>query len=343
MDFKDLQKRYEESLMEEKNIELDKNSDLIKNFISHCKSIGINIEKSNIDYIQTIGIVAEYANIVSLLNSKLIPDKEGLLNTKTLEEELTKKNFEGYYYAHNYMVMASNYYRRGYSKFANFAPRFIEKFWKYNQSDNDLFLSIEEDRVRINVDNRMYMEFDTWFGASFKRDIENIPDGTVKMHSPLTLSDFELDFFFGGNYSLDIYWYTKIEGNKKIKVFQSEEFKTADKKITLNSIVYYPVRYVHAEYDIEKKCFRHFDGAIHFYLESEYYQRRDSDFNFNQKSDFKLKTLSKKLFKINGNISVEDWIELSSQFMTKNPLVFEYFEGHYPENIQDMLEKLHKI
>ncbi len=337
---KDIQKLYVENLMKEKNKELENNSDLINSFISHCNSIGINIQKKNIDYIQAIGIVAEYPKIVSLLNTKLIADKEDLINTKILEKELSKKNFKGYYYGENYLVMASNYFRRGHSKYSNFAPQFLDKFWEYKSPKNEVFLSIEEDRVRINVDNRMYMEFDTWFGAKFKRDIENIPDGIVKMHTPLTLSNFEVDFLFGGNYSLDIYWYTKTEDNKKIKVFQSEEFRTEDTKIKINSIDYYPVRYVHAEYDVEKKCFRHFDGAIHFYLEDEYFRRRDSDFNFNQKSDYKLKTLSKKLFKINGEIMIDDWIELSSQFMTKNPLVFEYFEGHYPENVQDYLEKM---
>lgn len=338
-----IQKHYEENLMKERNEELEKDSDLINRFISYCNSIGINIQKKDIDYVQAIGIIAEFPKIVSLLNPKLIADKENLTNTKILEKELSKKHFEGYYFGENFMVMASNYFRRGYSKHANFAPNFLKKFWKYNQPNNDIFLSIEEDRVRINVDNRMNMEFDTWFGAKFQKDIENIPDGIVKMHTPLNLTNFEIDFLFGGNYSLDIYWYTKNEQNRKIKVFQSEEFKIDDKKVKIDSIEYYPVRYVHAEYDIEKKCFRHFDGAIHFYLRNEYFQRRDSDLNFNQKSDYQIKTLSKKLFKINGEITIDDWIELCSQFMTENPLVFEYFEGHYPANIQDMLKKLNKI
>lgn len=37
---------------------------------------------------------------------------------------------------------------------------------------------------------------------------------------------------------------------------------------------------------------------------------------------------------------VETWIEFSSHFLTGNPLVFEYFEGKYPDYINEMLEKV---
>ena len=99
------------------------------------------------------------------------------------------------------------------------------------------------------------------------------------------------------------------------------------------------MRYAHAEFDLEQNYFRHFDGAIHFYTQEEYYDRRDSDFNYNSKNDVKIKTLSEKIFKFNGKIGIEFWIEFLGHFMTGNPLVIEYFEGKYPEHIENIIRK----
>ena len=126
----------------------------------------------------------------------------------------------------------------------------------------------------------------------------------------------------------------------RIKSFQAEEFKTEKIKITKEGFTYYPVRYVHAEFDLDKNHFRHFDGAIHFYTEEEYYARRKSDFNYNAKNSTHIKTLSEKLFKLNGVVSIEQWIEFTGHFLTGNSLVFEYFEGKYPDAISEILEKV---
>lgn len=179
------------------------------------------------------------------------------------------------------------------------------------------------------------MEKDTCYGAKFDRDIGSISDGIVKLRPPLNVEDYLTSFFFSDSYSLDIKWASK----ERIKSFQAEEFKTDKIKIFRDGVVYFPVRYIHAEYDLDKENFRHFDGAIHFYTETEYYSRRDSDFNYNNKSQSQIKTLSEKLFKMNGQIDVTTWIEFTSHFMTGNPLVFEYFEGKYPKHIDEMLEK----
>jgi hypothetical protein len=87
--------------------------------------------------------------------------------------------------------------------------------------------------------------------------------------------------------------------------------------------------------------FRHFDGAVHYYTEDEYLNRRDSDFNFNTKSLLCIKPYSEKLFKFNGNISVDMWVEFCSHFYAANPLVIEYFSGSYPEYVNDWY-RLHR-
>ncbi len=56
-----------------------------------------------------------------------------------------------------------------------------------------------------------------------------------------------------------------------------------------------------------------------------------------------IKPMSKKMFKLNGAINVDDWVELSSHFFSANPLMFEYFNGEYPDHIVNILEKLRAL
>ncbi len=124
-------------------------------------------------------------------------------------------------------------------------------------------------------------------------------------------------------------------------MFQAADFKSAKSKIIRNGQEFYPVRYLHAEFDINEGTFRHFDGSIHFYTDRDYYERRDSDFNYIHKNNPQHKAHSHKLFKVNGQLEVEDWIELASQFLTGNPLIFEYFEGKLPDRIIDIVESIY--
>lgn len=324
-------------LIEEQKRELAENSVLIKNFLLHCKRKGILISEIDIEYIQTIGIVATYPNIVSLLNNKIQPDKEELVSFKVLESEFTQKQFaSGYLISEMFMAMANSYFRRNHYEKNAFAPRFIELYWNYNSEENEKYISLDFNRVRINVDNRMLLELDTWYGAKYNQNISEIQDGIVKLIPPIGFDELDIEFLFGNVHSLNIKWYTK----DNIKIFQAEEFKNIKSKIIKNGTEYFPAKYIHAEYDLRSGIFRHFDGAIHFYTENEYLQRRETDFNHNKKNDLQIKTLSQKLFKVNGKIQINDWVELTSHFLVGNPLIFEYFEGKLPDRIIEIINVL---
>lgn len=333
----DILKSYQQQQAEERRNELEKNSSLIHSFIDFCEKKQILLTKDDFDYIQTIGIVASYPNIVHLLNDKVSIDKEELVEMGVLEKEFKTERFtSGYFYSDNYMVMAHPYFRRGHNQNNNFAPKFIDIFWKYNSENIQKYIAIDSDKVRINIDNWLYFERDTWYGAKYKKAISEIEDGIVKLRPPLGLSPFDIKFFFGNTYSLDIKWSSK----NGIKSFQAEEFKEDSSEIIKNGTKYFPVKYLHAEFDTNSETFRHFDGAIHFYTKDEYYQRREGDFNYNKKNSSQQKAISQKLFKVNGNVLIDDWTELTSHYLSGNPLIFEYFEGKLPEYILDTLEKI---
>lgn len=338
----DENKDYIQSLRDIETEELLKNSTLIEEFTLFCANRGIILTAKNFSYIQIIGIVATYPNILSFLNPNIVFDKEQLVSCDLLNSNLEKRRLvNGYYFATNYMVMAHPYFRRGLNEFNNWAPSFIDLFWWLKIIKSKLYIAIDFNRVRINVDNSMYCERDAWFGAAFDKKINQIPNGITNYISPRYLNSFYIKFFFNNAYSLIISWNTKNE----IKTFQAEEYKTEDVKFKLEGQDHfiYPVRYIHAEFDLQKNCFRHFDGAVHLYNELDYYQMRDSDFNNNSKHKKQIKADSRKLFKMNGNIDIETWVLYTSHFFTGNPLIIEYFEGKYPKHITEMLQKVREI
>ena len=326
-------------LAEEKASELSKHKDLIAAFIEFCKEYEIDLKTTNFDYHQGLGILCNSKDIALKINPSIKLDKEGLVNFGKLINSFEKKPFYvGSLYGENYILFASPYFRRGFAKHNNFAPRFIDHFWKQNFQDNEVSIAIDLDRERIDTEGPILIEEDTWYGGKFSEEVASIKDGVNHLRPPQYLDDFELDFFYASAFSLDICWYSY----ESIKVFQALEFKQPNVTIEMDGERYFPVRYVHAEYDSDSGHFRHFDGALQFYTEAEYYERRINNFNSKLKGEYQVKSQSKKLFKINGALTVDDWINFTSHFFAKNPLMLEYFEGKEPDYLQPTLEAIKK-
>lgn len=170
-------------------------------------------------------------------------------------------------------------------------------------------------------------------------DIEKIPNGIVKLRPPLDLKHSHVDTFFADVHCLDIKW----SQEKNIKTFQALELKSENVFLVIEGEKFFPARYIHAEFDLDVGSFRHFDGAVQYYSESEYLQRRESDFNYNAKSQAQIKSRSKKLFKLNGRIETKVWVELCCHFLTGNPLTFEYYNGSYPSHVQEALSRIRSL
>lgn len=334
------EKNYLQSIREREIEELDKNADIIERFKFFCAKKGLHLTDQNFRYVHTIGVVALYPNILSNLNSKILRDKEGLVNHTQLMSYYADKGVSGgYLWDPNYVILAHPFFRRGYCEDANYAPRFLDLFWGLTNPDIELFISLDFDRIRINVDESTYIERDTWYGAKFNKDIALMDDCISKIRPPLDMTKHHIKFFFNNAYSLDTIWSTK----NGIKTFQAEEFKNDDVTIEINGNSFYPVRYIHSEYDIELGYFRHFDGAIHLYNSIEYFQRRDSDFNYNSKNSLKIKSNSTKLFKMNGLVDIDTFILFTSHFFSGNPLILEYFEGDYPDYLKEIIDKIRLV
>jgi hypothetical protein len=336
---KELIEQINKQLEIDKKKELENNSELINQFIQFCKKKKIILTLDNFDYIETIGIVATYPDLLNKLNTLLEKNDEELICCKILKKHYTQKSmYSGFLFENNYAAMAHSFFRRNFNSTANFPSKFIELFWKTIDTNIDFYITLDPNRVRIDINGATYSEKDKWYGPKFNKNIEEIPNEVVKLRPTKNLGGLSTSFFYNEIYSLDIKW----TENKGIKTFHAEEFYNENLTVIFNGIKYFPVKYIHAEYDISLKKFRHFDGAIHLYTEDEYYQRRETDLNFNEKITKHIKSKTFKIFKMNNNISTETWLEFTSHFFSGNPLIHEYFEGKIPDYITNITNQLDK-
>lgn len=327
--FADMEKQSRERLAEA--------ADLIARFTALAASKSVILDAESFEYVQTIGIVAKARGIARTLLGPIRTERDGVLPFNEIASRFPPiPHAEGCFAGPDFVLMAHPCYRRGMHPVNNWAPRFIDLFWRFDGPGIEKYIALDEDRVRIDVDGSGYFEADTWYGSPFDEDIRNIKSGIAKLRPPLDLESRHVSFFFADTYCLDIKW---SESNG-IKSFQALEMKTEDIRIKVEGQQYFPARYLHAEFDLAGNCFRHFDGAIQLFTEEEYSQRRNSDFNMMMKNPAHIKARSRKVFKINGPLRTKDWVEFCCHFYTGNPLAFEYFSGGYPKHITEILERI---
>lgn len=332
-----LMEKYMKSMADDARLELEKSGKLIERFTQVAASNGVMLNSSAFNYISTIGIVATAPGLARKLLKIPQSERDELFVFDEIAQRFPPNRFQvGYFVGKDYMLMAHPCYRRGMHPMANWAPRFVDLFWQFDSPSVKKYIAIDEDRVRINIDGSAYIEADTWYGAPFNKDISKIENGTIKLRPPLDLESHYINFFFAQTYCLDIKW----SEAGRIKTFQALEIKTQDTQIVIDDQTYFPARYLHAEFDLSTGFFRHFDGAIQFFTEEEYLRRRDSDFNITFKNYDHIKARSKKVFKLNGSLTVDSWVEFGCHFFTANPLTFEYFTGAYPEYITDIVTRV---
>jgi hypothetical protein len=320
-----------------KDKQLLENRQLINDFQNFARCAGAQLSDTNFDYVETIGIIATAPRLLASLLPPLPRERDGLYSFAALTEAFALDPYKpGYLRGPSYAVMAHPRFRRGFHEVNNFAPRFIELFWGLSTGGASRYLALDKNRVRIDIDGPSYFERDTWFGAPFNQDVAQVPNGVTKLRPPLDVASYAVSFLFADAYCLDIKW----SEEKNIKTFQALELKSELVTVMHEGNTYFPGRYIHAEFDISVGSFRHFDGAIQYYTEDEYLQRRESDLNHNTKRPLQLKARSEKLFKLNGKVGVDDWVEMCCHFFAGNPLAIEYFSGRYPHHVDEALSRL---
>lgn len=201
---------------------------------------------------------------------------------------------------------------RGYSGKPNMD--FTGAFARYANSSHQLSpcrIAIDADRMMPREALRKYMEFDTWYGPPFDSSRLDSPS-----HVGLTVvgRNKRSLFHLGAKLEFtDFLWSYK----KGVKTFELEEASSIDYQFSgliLN-------RYVHSERDTTQNKFRHLDGAVKIFDPETYATRLDRHL-----PDTKFAKKKTKLWRIDGDIPEDVWMDLIAMFMKENEMVFEYFD-----------------
>lgn len=253
--------------------------------------------------------------------SKLIDD-DGLIK---LTSDFTL--FDGGIRYGEYMLHYHQFLRRGFSSNPNFD--FLGTLARYRNEtgrNNDFRIAIDHRRLMRHDDYQEIVELDTWFGPAFdpsKLDDPNYVGLTVVGRIyPNSLDSYPID-------KTEFLW--KRNEGTSIKTLEVEELSSPTKPYD----GWHINRYVHAERDMAKHVFCHFDGAAKVYAQANYSSRVQQQMPRHIRCNHYL-----KLFRIDGKIRLNDWLSLMAMFYKGNEMVVEYFDPEqFNEKIRPMRER----
>ena len=211
--------------------------------------------------------------------------------------------------------------RRGYTSNPNYD--FLGRLMAYyNKSKpvNTLRIAIDHRRLMPVEQYCSVFEFDTWYGPPF--DPKKLDDPE---YIGLTVVKRNKDSLFELTNHLDrteFFWSHK-DG---IKTLEIEELSDIDHKFEN----YIFNKYVHSERNTVNQITKHLDGAVKVYLEPDYPKRFQTQMPNHFKCHKKI-----KLWRMDGDIDLDNWIDLISFFYKSNEMIIEYFN---PDAFEEMFE-----
>ncbi len=241
-------------------------------------------------------------------------DKDGLLklSDKMLLFDAGVKYRQYFFYVHQFL-------RRGFASSPNFD--FISRLAAFRlktEGTNKFRIAIDHRRIMLFDDWRQRLELDRWYGPRFDAklldDPKHIGLTVVGREFPTPLDQYPL-------VKTEFLW--KRNEREDIKTLEIEELSCPSsprENLHIN-------RYAHAEWDMKRRRFQHFDGAAKVYNQNSYAPRLNSTMPHNVRPSHYL-----KLFRIDGEIELTDWISILSMFFKGNEMVIEYFDPELYES-----------
>lgn len=198
------------------------------------------------------------------------------------------------------------------------------QYFRQSGRTNDFRVAIDHSRLMPKEAFQKVFELSRWFGPRFGRD--KLDDPRVE---GLTVVGRDEPAFFAllGPSSLErteFYW-RHDDGIKKLEI---EEISTREHVIDNR----YLNRYLHAERDVRARRLRHFDGAVKIYPRDRYEGRLSVHLPRGERCR------KVKLFRIDGDVDVERWLDMVGYFFRGNEMVLEYFDpDQYHEHFDEKI------
>ena len=213
-----------------------------------------------------------------------------------------------------YLLHYHQFLRRGFLANPNydFIGAYVH-FRAKTKDSNQFRIAIDHRRIMKFADYQSFSEHDIWIGPKYAPEtLDVLSKIGLTVVSRSLPSPFEIT---NSLVKTEFLW--KANEGEKVKTLEIEEvgsIKNLHDHWHIN-------RYIHTERDTTKNIFRHFDGAVKLYEQSNYQNRIDEYMPNQIKSRHYI-----KLFRIDGNINLENWLSLLSMFYKSNEMVIEYFD-----------------
>lgn len=240
-------------------------------------------------------------------------DKDGLIPLNHILKDFKPLFGSAFKSKENDLIVYSHpYFRRSFSRLNYYNAIFLSQLLKLNENnDIKIKIALDEDLIGYAPTFRIPIELEFWWGPKFDENIENIPEG-VTIHA----ADERLKYFHGIS-KTEFRW--REDGEKRI--FEAEEIKDINYPSTGFDGDKYGCRYVHTQFDLNKKIFCHLDGAVKIYSKKEMLSRINKTMkSAGKNSDYN------KIFRIDGKLSNAIWKNLVSNYFRGNSLIIEYFD-----------------
>lgn len=238
-------------------------------------------------------------------------DKNGLIFLSDLLQEFTYKGYGVFKDNDSELsLIAHQFFRKSLSIHNNLNHFLIDELVKQAANEKiKVRIALDRDLIGLAKTYHDTIELEYWRGPKFNNDISKIKLGVTVFGS----SEFQ-KLYYG--ISQTEFWWKHESGKQTLEVEELKEHPSNG--IDSDS---YGCRYVHSIFDEATNSFEHFDGAIRMYNTDKMLMRIEKDIKSAGKdSDYT------KLFRVDGELAIEDWKTLVCHYYQANPLIHEYFD-----------------
>lgn len=204
------------------------------------------------------------------------------------------------------------------------------QYFKESGGTNEFRVAVDHGRLMPKEAYEKIIELSAWFGPRFGREKLDDPNEVG-----LTVVGRDEPAFFAlmGTSAwerTEFYW--KHDGG--VKTLEIEEISTPEHILDNRHLN----RYLHAERDVKARRLRHFDGAVKVYPRDRYGDRLSVHLPRGERCR------KVKLFRIDGDVDVERWLDMVGHFFSGNEMVLEYFDpDQYHEHFDEKIARFREV
>jgi len=241
---------------------------------------------------------------------RVFPELKGDLKHNLVDIRLLKPEKYNHFSYKGYLVYPHCFLRRSQFLRNSFNEEFIILLKKMNEDSKlDIKIALDNSLIGLLGTEQKDIELQFWWGPKFSENLEEIHYGVSVHKMP------EREKLFNRIDKTEFFWYKQDD----VSVLEIEEIITY--KIEYDEHEIYPSRFIHSMLNEDYKPI-HIDGAIRGYTFEKYTERISSSID-----KFGRDSIYRKLWRIDGELSIPAWKNLITQYYRDNMLIGEYFGG----------------